>query len=142
MKKKRINKRVYALALAALLSASAVSCGNTYSNQKETESKVAETTSTEENDGIMSTAEVQRSAVQSKNQETESDDTIETENPTESGNSAESVYPLEAGQHLCGGSDAAALPLECSDRESVDPVAELRGDLSAGRRTAFAQFRK
>ena len=54
MKKKRINKRVYALALAALLSASAVSCGNTYSNQKETESKVAETTSTEENDGIMS----------------------------------------------------------------------------------------
>ncbi len=85
MKKKRINKRVYALALAALLSASAVSCGNTYSNQKETESKVAETTSTEENDGIMSTAEVQRSAVQSKNQETESatDSEIEKESTTE-----------------------------------------------------------
>ena len=33
-----------------------------------------------------------------KNQETEFDDTIEPENPTESGNSAESVYPLEAGQ--------------------------------------------
>lgn len=71
MKKKRINKRVYALALAALLSASAVSCGNTYSDQKETESTVTETTHTEETNGVMSTADVPLDAVQSGNQETE-----------------------------------------------------------------------
>lgn len=71
MKKKRINKRVYALALAALLSASAVSCGNTYSNQKETESNVEKTSSEEETNGAMSTTEVKRDAVQAGNQETE-----------------------------------------------------------------------
>lgn len=71
MKKRRINKRVYTLALAALLSASAVSCGNTYSNQKETESNVAETASVGETNGVMSTAEVQRDAVQVGKQESE-----------------------------------------------------------------------
>ncbi len=71
MKKRRINKRVYTLALAALLSASAVSCGNTYSNQNETKSNVAETTSAGEANGVMSTAGVQRDAVQVGNQETE-----------------------------------------------------------------------
>lgn len=82
MKKKRINKRVYALALAALLSASAVSCGNTYSNQKETESKVAETTSAGESNGVMSTAGMQRSAVQSGNQETETSSKEESSDTT------------------------------------------------------------
>lgn len=71
MKKKRINKRVYALALAAVLSASAVSCGNTYSNQKETESKLEETTGAGEANGVMSTSEVKRDAVQAGSQETE-----------------------------------------------------------------------
>lgn len=71
MKKKRINKRVYALALAALLSTSAVSCGNTYSNQKETEPTVTEAATAEENSDVMSTSGMQRSAVQSGNQETE-----------------------------------------------------------------------
>lgn len=73
MKKKRINKRVYALALAALLSASAVSCGNTYSSQpNETESKTAETVGEKETDSVLSTTGMQRTAVQASKSNTSS----------------------------------------------------------------------
>jgi len=69
MKKKIMNKRVYALVLTALMSVPAMTYANTYSEQqKEAETKVAETTKAEE---VMSAVSIQKSSVMSANQEKE-----------------------------------------------------------------------
>lgn len=69
MKKKMMNKRVYALVLTALLSVPVMSYANTYSEQqKETEAK-AEFAGEDETDAVMSAVSLQKASVMSAKQD-------------------------------------------------------------------------
>lgn len=100
-----MNKRVYALALAAFLSVPAMSHVNTYSNQrKEADAKIAETEDVKETDAVESAINAEKTSVISANQETDN---------------ASSIVDIQAGSIENSEEDSM---VEIAPRESVQTM--------------------